>query len=229
MDTQLLLDDAQKIIDEVSIPNAAAAPSTPAAPSTISYTTESAPTPSPTLTDTERATIRAKLYRLREELDSILKIIDGTSAAMPLDPILAPAAHLAPSHAAPTHYSNQRVVEGIFNGQKMIGSDGQEYHVPPNYASKSKLVEGDGMKLTITDNGAFIYKQINQTPRKRLVGDLVADMVTGQWSVVAGSKSYKILTASATFYRGKPGDEVVFLVPQTGDSQWGAVENIIHK
>jgi hypothetical protein len=111
----------------------------------------------------------------------------------------------------------------------MLGTDNQEYHVPPNYASKSKLVEGDRMKLTITNNGAFIYKQISPIPRKRLVGTLILDNTTGQWSATLSDKIYKILTASATFYRGKPGDEVVFLVPESGDAGWGAVENIIHK
>ena len=41
-----------------------------------------------------------------------------------------------------------KVIEGIFDGQIMIGPDGKNYPVPANYASKSKLVEGDIMKLT---------------------------------------------------------------------------------
>ncbi|PIX89851.1 MAG: hypothetical protein COZ29_03005, partial [Candidatus Moranbacteria bacterium CG_4_10_14_3_um_filter_45_9] len=52
------------------------------------------------------------------------------------------------------------VIEGAFDGQVMLGTDGKQYPVPANYASKSKLVEGDMLKLTITDNGAFLYKQI---------------------------------------------------------------------
>ena len=51
-----------------------------------------------------------------------------------------------------------KVVEGVFDGQKMAGPDGKEYPVPANYASKSKLVEGDILKLTIADDGSFIYK-----------------------------------------------------------------------
>ena len=43
----------------------------------------------------------------------------------------------------------KRVVEGVFNGQNMIGGDGEEYPIPANYSSKSKLVEGDILKLTI--------------------------------------------------------------------------------
>ena len=49
-----------------------------------------------------------------------------------------------------------KIVEGIFDGQKMAGPDGKEYPVPANYASKSKLVEGDILKLTIADDGSFI-------------------------------------------------------------------------
>ena len=48
-----------------------------------------------------------------------------------------------------------KVVEGVFDGQKMAGPDGKEYPVPANYASKSKLVEGDILKLTIGVDGSF--------------------------------------------------------------------------
>src|SRR3972149_9252506 len=53
-----------------------------------------------------------------------------------------------------------KIIEGVFDGQNMMGPDGKKYPVPANYASKSKLVEGDVLKLTISDDGSFIYKQI---------------------------------------------------------------------
>ncbi|HET7630020.1 MAG TPA: hypothetical protein VFK03_01460, partial [Candidatus Saccharimonadales bacterium] len=53
-----------------------------------------------------------------------------------------------------------KVIEGVFDGQNMVGSDGKTYPVPANYASKSKLVQGDILKLTIADDGTFLYKQI---------------------------------------------------------------------
>ena len=52
-----------------------------------------------------------------------------------------------------------KVIEGVFDGQNMVGSDGKTYPVPANYASKSKLVQGDILKLTIGDDGAFLYKR----------------------------------------------------------------------
>ena len=39
-----------------------------------------------------------------------------------------------------------KVVEGVFDGQTMLGPDGKNYPIPANYASKSKLVEGDILK-----------------------------------------------------------------------------------
>ncbi len=119
------------------------------------------------------------------------------------------------------------VVEGIFNGQIMIGPDGKQYSVPANYASKSKLVEGDILKLTIDRSGAFIYKQISPVERARLVGRLVKDKNLGEYVVLAGDKIYRILMASVTYFKGEEGDEAVILVPKDHDSTWAAIENII--
>ena len=85
------------------------------------------------------------------------------------------------------------------------------------------------LKLTITPQGSFIFKQIGPIERTRIVGELAQDSETKQHSVIAGEKSWNILTASVTFFHGEPGDEAVILVPQTGPSRWAAVENIIKK
>src|SRR3989338_7742790 len=77
-----------------------------------------------------------------------------------------------------------RVIEGVFNGEKMVGPDGLEYNMPANYASKSKLVEGDILKLTISQDGSFIYKQIGPIERKQLVTTLAKDEMSGEWYAV---------------------------------------------
>lgn len=120
-----------------------------------------------------------------------------------------------------------RITEGVFNGEAMIGSDGKEYSIPPNYASKSKLVEGDILKLTITKNGSFIYKQIGPIEREKLKAVLIQDEITGDWYAVSDSRRWKLLTASVTYFRGQPGDEIVILIPKNSKSLWAAVENII--
>lgn len=118
-----------------------------------------------------------------------------------------------------------KVVEGVFDGQNMVDADGNTYPVPANYASKSKLVEGDGMKLTITDEGKFIYKQIAPVERQTVKGALVQD--SGQYKVLAEGKTYRVLLASVTFYRAEVGDQVVILLPKSQEAHWGAVDAVI--
>lgn len=120
-----------------------------------------------------------------------------------------------------------QIIEGVFDGQNMIGPDGKSYPVPANYASKSKLIPGDILKLTIGDDGTFIYKQIGPVERKRVVGPLVYE--NGQYRVLANSKSYKVLLASVTYYRAEVGDNVTLIVPALEESEWGSIDNVLPK
>lgn len=121
-----------------------------------------------------------------------------------------------------------KIVEGEFDGQNMIGPDGKQYPVPANYASKSKLVEGDTLKLTIADDGSFIYKQIGPTERRKILGILVQDE-RGDYRVIAEGKPYRVLLASLTYFKADLGDEVALEIPLDRDSNWGAVVNVIKK
>lgn len=123
--------------------------------------------------------------------------------------------------------SEGKVIEGVFDGQNMAGPDGKMYSVPANYASKSKLVEGDRLKLTITGDGSFIYKQIGPIERQRLIGILAKDESMNDYRVMAGDRTYRVLLASVTYFKGDSGDEVVILVPKEKPGKWAAVENII--
>jgi hypothetical protein len=117
-----------------------------------------------------------------------------------------------------------KIIEGVFDGQNMVGSDGKTYPVPANYASKSKLVQGDILKLTIAEDGAFMYKQIGPIPRKQVVG--VLQQKDGHYYVDVGGKQYRILLASVTYFKAKPGDQVSVNVPEdsTVDAEWAALE-----
>lgn len=116
-----------------------------------------------------------------------------------------------------------KVVEGVFDGQKMAGPDGKEYPVPANYASKSKLVEGDILKLTISDDGGFIYKQIGPVERRQIIGTLVQH--DGAYYVEANGREYRILLASVTYFRINIGDQVTIIIPDDNpDATWAAVE-----
>ena len=133
----------------------------------------------------------------------------------------------ASSMSGSTSPVSGKVVEGIFDGQNMVDASGQTYPVPANYASNSKLVEGDGMKLTITDEGKFIYKQIAPVKRRTAVGVLIQE--DGQYKILAEGKAYRLLLASVTFYRAEVGDQVTILLPEDMEAKWGAVENVLPK
>jgi hypothetical protein len=116
-----------------------------------------------------------------------------------------------------------KIIEGVFDGQKMAGPDGKEYPVPTNYASKSKLVEGDILKLTITDDGSFVYKQIGPIERKQIILTLVQH--DGAYYVEANGREYRILLASVTYFHISIGDQVTIIVPADNpDAVWAAVE-----
>ena len=116
-----------------------------------------------------------------------------------------------------------KIIEGVFDGQNMVGSDGKTYPVPANYASKSKLVQGDILKLTISDDGTFLYKQIGPIPRKQLVG--VLELQEGHYFVKVGERQYRVLLASVTYFKAKPGDQVSVNVPQDDEeTEWAALE-----
>ncbi len=122
---------------------------------------------------------------------------------------------------------NDKIIEGVFDGEAMVAPDGHTYPVPPNYASKSKLVEGDTLKLTITDDGGFVFKQIAPVERRNAIGTLATS--DGNYTISAEGKSYKVLTASVTFYKAEPGDQVTIILPKEHDAVWAVLENVIKK
>jgi hypothetical protein len=116
-----------------------------------------------------------------------------------------------------------KIIEGVFDGQNMVGSDGKKYPVPANNASKSKHDQGDILKLNKADDGAFLYKQIGPVPRKQVVGTL--SLENGHYFVDAGTKKFRVLLASVTYFKAKPGDQVSVNVPEDDSAaEWAALE-----
>ncbi len=116
-----------------------------------------------------------------------------------------------------------KVIEGVFDGEIMIDQEGKNHPVPANYASKSKLVEGDIMKLTITKEGRLLYKQIGPVERKTVIGTLTHH--DDKYFVEVGGKEYRVLYASVTYFRLKEGAQVSVVIPANNpDATWAAVE-----
>lgn len=163
------------------------------------------------------------VLEIREKLDLLERLLTRTNklGAEDVERLLL--------HPPKSAKPQGKMIEGVFDGEHMMGADGKQYVVPPNYASKSKLVEGDILKLTVTDDGQFIYKQIGPIDRQRIICLLARDEVTGDYVAIGDGKKWQILTASVTFFRAEPGDDVVVLVPKNAPSHWAAMENAIKK
>ena len=176
-------------------------------------------------TETKLALAKKMIANLKNDLSNLARLLENDAENVDVEQYIQ---HSLTTDGDLMHPINEgKIVEGVFDGQNMIGSDGKLYMVPPNYASKSKLVEGDIMKLTIQPNGSFLYKQIGPIERSRVMGVLTRDEITNDWKVVADGKKYAVLTASVTYFKGNNGDDVVVLIPKAAPSKWAAVENII--
>ncbi len=168
--------------------------------------------------------IKHILNSIQQQLDLAKKVLSGQVDKDKIDPNTK-----AREKGSEKQEDDIKIIEGVFTGDKMIGPDGKEYLVPQNYSSKSKLVEGDMLKLTIQPNGSFVFKQIGPVDRDRLVGELYFDEEKKQYYGRTEQATYKLLTAPVTYFKGEIGDEVIMLTPKNAQSTWAAVENIIKK
>jgi hypothetical protein len=123
-----------------------------------------------------------------------------------------------------------QAIEGYFDGERMVDESGKGYQVSANYASKSKLVEGDPLKLYITADGKFFYKQLGPIERKTVPAVLRAE---GNHYVVDAEDdhTYNVLTASVTYYMSlyniRPGDRVMLLLPADRQATWAVIDNVL--
>lgn len=120
-----------------------------------------------------------------------------------------------------------KIIEGVFTGEDMLGADDNKYPVPVNYASKSKLVQGDKMKLTIDGTGKMMYKQILPIERDTKVGLLTKDK--GKYQVVADGVTYNVLTAAVTHFKADIWDSLTILTPMWKQATFAAIETVIPK
>lgn len=177
------------------------------------------------VTPQQVALIKQMLATAEKSINSIKKIIAGST--------VQPVASKSDTKALKAKVKDLnvleegRVIEGVFDGQNMIGPDEKQYPIPPNYASKSKLVEGDILKLTIGDDGSFIFKQIGPIERNKLIG--VVHKEDEDYLVTVDDKSYRVLMASITYFKAEEDDEVTIVVPKDRASTWAAIENVIKK
>jgi len=118
---------------------------------------------------------------------------------------------------------------GKFDGESMWGNDNKIYAVPENYASKSRLVEGDELKLMITDDGQYIFKQIKPADRRRVLGRVVLSKDQRHLMVEAENRLFRLLRSSTTFFKAKVGEAAIIVIPRDGKPTWAALDSIIRE
>lgn len=127
------------------------------------------------------------------------------------------------------HSSVSQVVYGVFDGYFMVGEDTKKYPVPVNYSSKSKLIPGDKLKLSITHNGQLLYKLIEPCERKHIKAVLskTEDDANKFIALTTDGEVYNLNQAAVTFFKGHPGDEIYIIVNKYGTGNYAAIEAIV--
>lgn len=113
-------------------------------------------------------------------------------------------------------------IKGTFDGLHMIGENGVRYKVPPNYVSKSKLLEGDKLILRIMDTGDMIYKVIKESIPIKFIGQFQNGKI---WN--KDNQSFSVISSTINYFHLEDGDEVIALTSE--NSRWAAVEAKIGK
>lgn len=162
------------------------------------------------------------------DLESVRKMLDTIENNVnSVRQIIFNANYIKNASTLESHKGSSMMVEGVFNGEMMVDKNGKTYAVSPNYASKSKLVPGDILKLTIASDGSFIYKQIGPVERKKIIGQL--DTTGNKYYVTVDDKNYQVLSSSVTYFKAEKDDKIAIIVPKNKDSNWAAIENVIER
>jgi hypothetical protein len=171
----------------------------------------------------------ARAHRLVENIESDLRALKVLFQGG-IAPRVDHAAHVASAPVGFMSTGHDAGIDGVFDGERMVDAEGKTYQVPPNYASKSKLVEGDPLKLYITGDGKYVYKQLGPVPRQTVPGTL---RLEGNHYIVDADdgNSYSILTACVTYYMSlyglEPNGRVMIMVPTGRPARWAVIDNIL--
>jgi len=122
---------------------------------------------------------------------------------------------------------DNKIVEWVYTWDEMLGSDWHKYPVPANYASKSKMVQWDKLKVTIEPNGKMMYKQIAPIEREVKIWLLTKDK--DKFQVVVEWDVYNVLTAAVTHFKAQIWDNISILVPKWLSATFAAIEAVLPK
>lgn len=122
-------------------------------------------------------------------------------------------------------HGKSKVIEGIFTGRDMLGADKKVYPVPANYASKSKIVEGSKLKVTIKADGSYQYKIIDEIDFDTTTGTLIKD--AEHFMVISQQGIYQVLPASVTYLQAHVGDRVAIRIPRGIKATYATIDTLV--
>jgi hypothetical protein len=120
-----------------------------------------------------------------------------------------------------------KIIEWVFTGEGMLGSDGNIYPVPQNYASKSLLVQGSKLKATIDGSGKILYKIIKEIEYESKKWIITQE--GEKYHINTGDANYNVLLAAITFHKCQVGDSVSIRVPHGKEATYAVIESILPK
>jgi len=120
---------------------------------------------------------------------------------------------------------DMKIVEWVFTWEEMLGSDWNKYPIAANYASKSKLVQWDKLKLSIDPTGRMTYKQIEPIERETKIWILAMDK--DKYQAMVDGKAYTLLTAAVTHYRWQIWDSITVIIPKWKKATYAALEWVV--
>lgn len=98
-----------------------------------------------------------------------------------------------------------------------------------NYASKTKLIPGDMLKLRIMEDGKLVYKLIAPAPRKYVKAKLSKTEEGKFIALTEEGKTYSLNQAAVSFFKGNVGNEMSIIVNASEENNSAAIEALIDK
>ena len=169
--------------------------------------------------------IRDFIVASEKSLKSAKKLLTDLSKDNNID--LTSEVNLSTSWLHSYSDEDNKIVEWVFTWEEMLWSDWNKYPIPVNYASKSKMVQWDKLKLTVDWAWRMTYKQIAPIEREIKSGLVTQDK--GKFQVVCESNTYDLLTAAVTHSKAEIWDTISVLLPKGKQASFAAIDSVLPK
>lgn len=96
--------------------------------------------------------VQALLMDVQSKLSRVMEMLGGS---------IQPQRAQNRAYQASRNTSDEEAVDGVYDGRgSMVTDDGTRHRIPPAYATKAFLQEGDLMQFTIGDGGMKKFKKM---------------------------------------------------------------------